>query len=240
MRIRLIQLVERVLLVAGVSLLVIYGAALVHRTVSSRQALKRFDTAVHVAGSAAPDLIEIPPPNEVNFSLWSKKRVREYRESLRLKKDWPMAVLRIQRLGIRVPVFEGTDDLTLNRGVGWIPGTTRPGRMGNVAMAGHRDGFFRAFKGISLGDAVELATAEGSLLYAVDEVEIVTPDDVSVLKPRAKPSVTLVTCYPFYFIGDAPQRFIVHASLRQQPVRELQHDVSSVRAIQLNDKEKRK
>ena len=75
-------------------------------------------------------------------------------------------------------------------------------------------------------------------MYTVDEVEIVKPDDVSVLKPRAKPSVTLVTCYPFYFVGDAPQRFIVHASLRPQPGGEPQGDASSVGGIQFNDKEK--
>ena len=115
-------------------------------------------------------------------------------------------------------MFEGTDDLALNRGVGWIAGTARPGEAGNgnIGIAGHRDGFFRGFKDILLGDEVELSTLEGVSFYAVDSIEIVSPDNVTVLRPRGVPSLTLVTCYPFYFVGDAPQRFIVHATLKRQ------------------------
>ena len=158
---------------------------------------------------------EVAPADEIDFGMWSEKRVREYRGSLQQKKDLPLAVLRIERLKLRVPIFEGVDDLTLNRGLGWIPGTAHPGGAGNVGVAGHRDGFLRVLKDISLGDTVELSTEQGSFTYAVDEVEIVTPDDISVLKPRGGPALTLVTCYPFYFLGHAPQRFIVHAALQQ-------------------------
>jgi sortase A len=126
-----------------------------------------------------------------------------------------MAVLRIARIGIVAPVVEGTDDLSLNRGVGWISGTARPGETGNIGIAGHRDGFFRALKDVAAGDAIELDTFFGMKTYRVDQIEIVTPDDVRVLLPRASPSLTLVTCYPFYFMGDAPQRFIVHAALQK-------------------------
>jgi sortase A len=129
----------------------------------------------------------------------------------------PLAVLRIERLKIRAPVFEGTDDLVLNRGIGWIAGTAKPGDPGdgNIGMAGHRDGFFRGFKDIALGDVVELSTRGVVGVYAVDSTEIVSPSDVGVLRPRGAPSLTLVTCYPFYFVGDAPQRFIVHATLKR-------------------------
>jgi len=126
-----------------------------------------------------------------------------------------VAVLGISKFRLRVPVFEGTDDLILNRGVGWIVGTGRPGEAGNIGLAGHRDGFFRGLKDIAVGDAVELTTLAARATYVVDEIEIVSPERVDVLAPRASPSLTLVTCYPFYYVGDAPQRFIVHARLDQ-------------------------
>lgn len=154
----------------------------------------------------------------------------------------PLAVLRIDRLQIRVPVFEGTDDLVLNRGVGRVPGTARPGAAGNgnIGISGHRDGFFGALKGTAVGDAVELATPGLVSLYTVDSIEIVTPEDVGVLKPRGVSSLTLTTCYPFDFIGDAPLRYIVHATLqRQTQVKKLQDSGSAYApAAQFESKEK--
>jgi sortase A len=84
-----------------------------------------------------------------------------------------------------------------------------------MGIAGHRDGFFRGLKDIMRGDVVELETIDARASYVVDELEIVDPSDTAVLRPRSKPAVTLVTCYPFYFTGSAPNRFIVHASLTQ-------------------------
>ena len=125
----------------------------------------------------------------------------------------PLAVLRISAINLEVPVLEGTDDLTLNRAVGHIEGTAAPGETGNVGIAGHRDGFFRGLKDIHLGDTFDLFTEKGNSRYVVDEIVIVSPDDVSVLAPRSKPALTLVTCYPFYFVGSAPLRYIVHATI---------------------------
>lgn len=210
---------ERLLLAAGATLLVIVAAALVHRWMFSRLALVEFDQAQSALVQKEPKQGTDEPGGEaVDFSLWSEKRTRAYRESLLIKKDSPLGVLRIDRLRIRVPVFEGTDELVLNRGAGWIAGTARPGDAGNsnIGIAGHRDGFFRAFKDIEVGDPIELATPGVVSLYKVSRIEIVTPKDVEVLRPRGAPSLTLVTCYPFYFIGDAPQRFIVHATLNRQ------------------------
>jgi len=122
-----------------------------------------------------------------------------------------MAVLNVPRLKLRVPVLDGTDDVTLNRGAGWIRGTARPGESGNSGIAGHRDGVFRALKDINKGDEIQLETHGGIIPYKVDQLTIVTPEDVSVLAKRQADSLTLVTCYPFYFAGAAPQRWIVHA-----------------------------
>jgi sortase A len=216
---RLLLFAERFLMVAGVALLALVAAALIHRFVYSRLALAEFDRnqaalVQKTSASDAPAQVD----ERVDLTLWSEKRIREYRASLLVKKDAPLGVLKIEKLKVRVPVFEGTDDLALNRGVGWIAGTARPGDPGNgnIGMAGHRDGFFRGFKNIAVGDAIELATPGVVSLYTVDNIEIVSPDDVQVLRPRGQPSLTLVTCYPFYFVGDAPQRFIVHATLKQQ------------------------
>lgn len=123
-----------------------------------------------------------------------------------------LAELDIPRLNIAVPVLEGTDWLTLNHAVGHIAGTAYPGEPGNIAIAGHRDTFFRGLKDIRSGDRIELLRKDGTDTYSVDQIQIVSPNDVSVLRRGAAPSLTLVTCYPFYFVGSAPKRFIVTAS----------------------------
>ena len=120
-------------------------------------------------------------------------------------------MLRIPRLRIEAALLEGTDDATLDRGVGHIEETAPPGTDGNAGIAGHRDGFFRALKDIAEGDAIELQTLGGRETYRVERTWIVEPEDVSVLDPTPSRSLTLVTCYPFYFVGSAPQRFIVRA-----------------------------
>jgi sortase A len=159
------------------------------------------------------DTTALAAGESADLTLWSEKRIREYRASLSIEKRLPLGVLGIGRLRLRVPIFEGTDDLVLNRGLGWIEGTARPGERGNIGIAGHRDGFFRGLKDIVVGDTMELETLGKRVTYVVDEIQIVTPEQVEVLRPRAAPAITLVTCYPFYFIGDAPQRYIVHATL---------------------------
>jgi sortase A len=153
----------------------------------------------------------LPEERPADTSLWAPTRIREYEESLRQKVSDPIAVLRISKLGIEVPVFSGTDDYALNRGVGWIEGTVRPGEEGNSGIAGHRDGFFRPLKDIAKGDGIELLTLAGSRMYQVEEIQIVDPNDVQVLDPTPQAALTLVSCYPFYFVGSAPKRFIVRA-----------------------------
>ena len=121
-------------------------------------------------------------------------------------------MLRLPRLGLEAPILAGTDDKTLNRGIGHIEGAALPGAPGNSGLAGHRDGFFRVLKDIAVGDVLEVETLDGRRSYIVDRASIVHPDDVSVLEPTPSEAVTLVTCYPFYFVGSAPNRFIVRAT----------------------------
>jgi sortase A len=152
---------------------------------------------------------------EPDYALWSDNRISAYKESLKKSGDAPQAVLKIEKLKIEVPVYNGADELNMNRGVGRILGTARFDKPGNLGIAGHRDGFFRGLKDISKGDVIELQTAEGLVQYTVSSIDIVDPADVSVLAPTDDRTLTLVTCYPFYFVGHAPQRFIVKATAGQ-------------------------
>jgi sortase A len=213
---RFVSRIRQLLLIAGLLLIGIYLAAYVHREVLSRAQLSQFHrsrTEVPVVPVEPPKAPLAEPSNKPDFSLWSEKRIAEFEESLGHKIDPPLALLHISKVQLEVPVLEGTDDLTLNRAVGHIEGTARPGEEGNIGIAGHRDGFFRVLKDVGPGDTIELITSLRTVRFTVDRVVLVRPDDVSVLRPRSTPSLTLVTCYPFYFIGSAPQRYIVQASL---------------------------
>jgi sortase A len=152
----------------------------------------------------------------VDFALWSDKRIQAYKKSLGLKIDRPLGVLSIPRLQISAPVYDGTDDLTLDRGLGRIIGTGVLGDNHNIGIAGHRDGFFRALKDIEVGDVVQISLSHSDDTYVVNTVLIVKPEDISVLRDRSGAGLTLVTCYPFYFVGHAPTRFIVEASLKER------------------------
>lgn len=179
-----------------------------------------------VAPGAAPDAggIDVLPPPPMpqsisyDYSLWSPKRVEDYEASLQVDMSAPQALLRIPSLDLQVPVLDGIDELTLNRGVGRIPGTARPGGLGNVGIAGHRDGFFRVLKDISVGDEVELVTWRERFRYQVTEIDIVGKHDTTVLTGSDDSMITLVTCYPFYFVGHAPKRYIVKATLADSEI----------------------
>lgn len=210
---RFLRRVERLLLICGLALLAIYVAARIHRTILSRAELRSFREQVGRPVDSSGEYLakgQIRP----DFSLWSNKRIEEYERSIGIYVDTPVAVLRISKVHLEVPVFNGTDDLSLNIGVGHIAGTVPPGEKGNIGIAGHRDGFFRVLKDIGPGDAIELQGSKRTDTYVVDRIVVVSPDDVSVLRPRSRPSLTLVTCFPFYYIGSAPQRYIVQASIK--------------------------
>jgi len=203
---RRLLFLERTLLASGALLLLVFAAARLHAAVSRQVDLAAFNLARAAQAGVLPS-------DPVDQSLWSEGRIAKYRESLSRSFAPPMAVLRSPRLGIEVPVLPGTDDLTLNRAVGHIEGTASPGDPGNVVIAGHRDGFFRGLKDVALGDRFELETLAGKRLYGVTSIQIVRPTDLEVLDPTPVPALTLVTCYPFYYVGKAPERFIVRAGL---------------------------
>ncbi len=204
--------IERLLLLAGLLLIAIFIGGHVHRTILSRQELSRFrELQAERSAKAGVDSVA-SQPLKVDFSLWAEGRIAAYKQSLLQQYASPLGVLRIPKLQLEVPVLDGTDELSLNRGVGHISGTAYPGEEGNIGIAGHRDGFFRGLKDVRPGDVIELQTLNRSDAFRIDRIVIVSPKDVSVLQPKPAPSLTLVTCYPFYFIGSAPQRYIVEAS----------------------------
>jgi sortase A len=119
--------------------------------------------------------------------------------------------IEIPRLGLMVAILEGTTSRSLRRGVGHIGGTALPGDAGNIGVAGHRDTYFRRLENIHVSDEILVQTATGLSHYQVDWVRIVAPEETGVLAPSEGSALTLVTCYPFYYVGPAPKRFIVHA-----------------------------
>ncbi len=149
---------------------------------------------------------------EPNTSLWNGKRITDYEESLNADMAPPLGILTIESLDINVAIYNGTDELVLNRGAGRIKGMARPDEDGNLGISGHRDGYFRVLKDIQIGDQIEIQTATGIQGYEVSSIDIVPKSDVSVLTKSNEKMMTLVTCYPFYFVGNAPKRLIVKAN----------------------------
>jgi sortase A len=119
--------------------------------------------------------------------------------------------IEIGRVGLSAIIAEGTDSRTLRRAVGHVPSTPLPGDVGNVVLAGHRDSFFRALRTVEEGDEIEVTTPGATLRYAVTAIEVVGAEDTDVLWPTKEKSLTLITCYPFHYIGPAPDRYVVRA-----------------------------
>ncbi len=194
-------LAERTAWVCGFVCVVTWGALYIEGVTGARHELARF--AVLQA--------EAPQTAQPDLSLWDPERISAWRRALNQPAPPPLAVLRIPKIRLEVAVLPGTDDFTLNRAVGHIEDTALPGTDGNSGIAGHRDGFFRGLKDIGPADVIELETLRGKEVYRVERTWVVYPEDVSVLDATPTRALTLVTCYPFYHVGPAPQRYIVRA-----------------------------
>jgi sortase A len=148
---------------------------------------------------------QVAPPGVVEAAILEAPDLRE---------GDLLGKLLIPRIGISVIVLQGMKTETLILGAGHVPGTPLPGVEGNVVIAAHRDTFFRKVEGILPGDSIQFATSTGIWEYIVDSSETVDPEDTRAMESRAREELTLITCYPFYFVGSAPKRFIVHARPR--------------------------
>lgn len=203
---------EKLLWIVGVLLTGIYGTHIFFEETKRSNDLVAFKATLQssASGELPADRIAATPEQ----SLWSEGRIAAFTESLSQPTSDVLGILEIPRLSLEVPVYDGASDLHMDRGAARIDGTAMPGEPGNLGVAGHRDGYFRVLKDIELGDEITITTVDGLESYVVLELSIVDPTAIEVLDPTVQQSVTLVTCYPFYFVGHAPERFIVRAVKR--------------------------
>ncbi|HLF10884.1 MAG TPA: class D sortase [Gammaproteobacteria bacterium] len=213
---------ETVCWVLGIALIVLYFGARAYGEIERRQAIATFTQARSATGAEATvtrdadrvgleSLFADGVPDQTH---WSESRVRAFAARMTEPAEsqpLPAALLRIPRVELEVPVYADTSERNLNRGAGLVAGTALPDSDGNIAIAAHRDGYFRALEDVAVGDVVELASLSRERKYRVIDLSIVEPTDISPLRETDVPAITLVTCYPFYFVGNAPQRFIVRA-----------------------------
>lgn len=177
-----------------------------YRQVPDSGALSHAALAVAAADNTTQQAIQI------DQALWSQQRVSAFAEST-ANPEVPEGLLRIPALRLEVPIYSGATEINLNRGAAHIEGTAALSHAGNTGIAAHRDGFFRKLKDIAIDDEIGLDVGGRTLHYRVVDISVVSPSDVHVLAPTEVPSITLVTCYPFYFLGSAPERYIVRAEL---------------------------
>jgi sortase A len=190
---------QRALLACGILLLGYCGFVLVDAWVFQRRASRDLDRQLRVQRAESRSL----PPSQSSAPAKARSAV-PVAEGL-------VGRITIPRLRLSVVVVEGVTKTALRRAAGHIPGTALPGEPGNVGVAGHRDTFFRPLKDLRIQDEIRFATPKGDFKYEVESLKVVEPDNVGVLAPSAENLLTMVTCYPFYYAGPAPQRWIVRA-----------------------------
>jgi len=162
------------------------------------------------ADNNPPDFEAVGPPDT---SLWNAARITDYEASLKAELPQVLGVLEVPSVGLKVPVYATNTDLVMDRGAGVIDGMSYPHEPGNIGISGHRDGYFRVLKDVQVGEPIVLQTLEGEKVFKIKATTIVPIADKALLRDTDDQTVTLVTCYPFYFVGHAPKRFIVTASL---------------------------
>jgi sortase A len=185
---RLIRWTRRVLVISGVLALSYVGLILLDATIYQKDAVLTLEKQIHAQEQHETDL-----------------------PKLAVKEGDVLGRIEIPRIGVSVAVLEGTTSQTLRHGVGHIEGTALPGEPGNIGIAGHRDTYFRGLKDIRANDEIQIQTAAGITRYEVDWIQITVPGDTGIVSPATESALTLVTCYPFHYIGAAPERFVVHA-----------------------------
>jgi sortase A len=195
---KLLRWSQRGLLACGVAMLGYCAFVVVDtRLFQERESrtLQRLLEDRHATGGDSPQAKLLSPPKIPSASAMSGLIGR----------------IEIARLGLSVMIIEGDDGKTLRRAAGHVPGTALPGQPGNVGITAHRDTFFRPLRNIQMDDVITLTTLQGVYHYRVVSTKVVSPQDVEVLDSTGGEVLTLVTCHPFYFVGAAPNRFIVRA-----------------------------
>lgn len=194
-----VRRLERLLLILGIASLGYYGYVSAETALYQSIENRELDSILASAPAAPPQILTRAPA--------PRRRVAPVTGTT-------MGRIEIPRLGVSAVIRAGSDARTLQLAVGYIPGTALPGEGGNIGLAAHRDTFFRRLRDIRTTDQIRLVTPEGTFSYTVERTNIVNPRDTWVLNQTPEPTLTLVTCYPFTYVGSAPQRFIVRAALR--------------------------
>ena len=205
---------------AGIMLSGFFLVQLAQGEVQRQSGIAEFEKLAQADTSAAPsgDVIAAEPDfegmvGEPDTSLWAPGRIDDYNASLQAALPPVLGVLEVPSVKLKVPVYQTASDLVMDRGAGVIDGMSYPHEPGNIGISGHRDGYFRVLKDVKVGDPIILQTLEGPKRFRIEDTTIVEITDKRLLQDTREQTVTLVTCYPFYFVGHAPKRFIVTASL---------------------------
>jgi sortase A len=193
--------------IIGILALGYVGLALLDARLYQADQTRRFEEAL-MRLRPATGSGEYPP---LPLDLTEGEAARAKSLGVAVREGAPLGRIEISTIGLAAMMMEGIDEGTLRRAVGHIPGTPLPGQSGNVALAGHRDTFFRGLRNIRVNDEITLTTLSGSYRYRVDSTKVVDPEETEVLDNDDDDILTLVTCYPFNFMGTAPRRFIVRA-----------------------------
>jgi sortase A len=196
-------------LVVGILALSYCAVVLIDRWAFQAYQTWQFESALKDAQTSAR-----AHPQPAPFPLSSQEeadRARAESPAIKVVAGSPLGRIEIRSIGLAAMIMEGIDGKTLRLAVGHIPGTPLPGQRGNVGLVAHRDTFFRGLRNIHKDDDITLTTLHGSDRYRVDSTQVVEPEDTKVLDATAEDFLTMVTCYPFYFVGPAPKRFIVRA-----------------------------
>lgn len=214
---RWLRRVEMTLWVLGISLVgFALGATLNRWHYQAQQERALFQEGPSVSAVAQQHVLAVVPQPAGSAEVDEPARIEPVAalQPVERKRPDPTAFGRIEipRLGVAAIVREGADEGTLSRAVGLVPGSARPGESGNMVLAGHRDTFFRPLRKLKLNDRIRLVAPSHIYEYRVESLRVVTPEETSVLDSRGVEELTLVTCYPFRFLGPAPDRFIVSAT----------------------------
>ncbi len=202
-----------ILFAIGVSALGYCGYVMLDAHYSQNDQSRQFDQALLASHNSAGvvDSAATAPLMPVFLDASGEVQKNSSARDVSLASGGPLGRIEIASIGLKAMIQEGTGRLTLQRGVGHIVGTSLLGASGNIGLAGHRDTFFRQLRNIHEGAEITLTTLAGSFLYRVDQISIVEPEDSQVLRDTGENLLTLVTCYPFSYVGPSPKRFIVRA-----------------------------
>jgi len=195
---------SRLLMAFGAACLLFYAFSTIRTSLFQREAKAQLERSM-----AAPVPPEVPVPAAPESPTITRPAAPS--KSSALARGSVIGRVDVPRLHLSAAIAEGDDDSTLDNAVGHLPDTPLPWQAGNSAFAAHRDGLFRPLRDVQVNDEIKMVTARGEFVYRVKKTQVVNPEDVWVLAPTRAATITLITCYPFSFVGHAPQRFIVQA-----------------------------